>query len=474
MTAKGEKMNNQTSDNPLGSAPIAGLIRKFAVPSIISMLVNAAYNITDQIFIGQVVGMFGNAATNVAFPVVNLNTALSTLIGVGTATNFNINIGAKKPEEAGRFLGTGLTLMSFVGLVFMCAILLFKTPILLLCGATENVLPLSELYLGITAFGLPFLLFTHAGSHLIRADGSPAYSMICTVSGAVLNIFLDWLFMYQFSWGIQGAAAATVIGQVVSFVICVCYFPRFKTFKIKAAMLRVRLKYVIGIAKLGISNFINHFIMMLVNIIMNNTLTHYGAASAYGSDIPLAVSGVVAKLNTILSAFAVGLALGCQPILGFNMGARNYARVKETYKKAVSVAFIISFLAFLAFQLFPRQIVSIFGSGDALYFEFAERYMRIYMMMVCVFGMQPLTVNYFTGIGYARQGITLSLSRQGFILIPLLIVLPLIFGLDGVLYAGPIADTLACALSLFLVTRNFRTLTALQQRLDAVSEDGMG
>lgn len=469
---KNNERNGQAAgrENPLGSAPIMGLIGKYAIPSIISLMVNAAYNITDQIFIGHVVGMLGNAATNVAFPVVTFTTAFAQLAGVGTAANFNINVGAKKEEEAKRFLGTGLTLMAVLGLMILCIVLLFKMPILMLCGATENVLPYARLYLSITAFGLPFLLFTNAGSNLIRADGSPAYSMACTVTGAILNVFLDWLFMFVFKWGIQGAAAATITGQIVSFLLCVSYFPRFRTFRVHFGMLGLRPGYVIQIVKLGTSNFINHTIMMLVNIVMNNTLTHYGALSIYGSDIPLAVSGVIAKLNSILSSFSVGLAQGCQPILGFNMGAKNYRRVKETYKKAVSAALAISIVAFLLFQSFPRQIVGIFGAGDELYFQFAERYMRIFMMMVCVFGVQPMTVNYFTGTGNVHQGIILSLSRQGFFLIPMLLLLPLRFGIDGVLYAGPIADFMACVLSLALVAVNFRKMT-LSQKKETVDDE---
>lgn len=465
--------NKLIIDNPLGHAPIVSLIARFALPSIISFLINAAYNITDQIFIGHIVGMFGNAATNVAFPITTFSGALALLIGIGTATNFNINIGLKKPEEAAKYAGTGLVLMSSAGLILMSIVLLFKTPILLLCGATENVLPLSSLYVGITAFGMPFALFTQAASALIRADGSPRYSMACTISGAILNVFLDWLFMFVFGWGIQGAALATVIGQSVSFMICISYFPRFKTFKIKFNMLRIKLKYVVEIVRLGTSSFINHFIMMLVNIVMNNTVVKYGAVSVYGSDIPLAVSGIIAKLNTILGAFAVGLAQGCQPILGYNMGAKNYSRVKETYKKAAIPAIIISVVAFLAFQIFPRQIVGIFGNGDGLYFEFAVRYMRIFMMMVFLYGIQPLTVNYFNSIGYAKQGIILSLSRQGFFLLPLLITLPIFFGLNGVLYAGPIADSLALAISFTLIIRNFKQLTKLQKNKKDISLEEM-
>jgi Na+-driven multidrug efflux pump len=440
--------------NPLGYAPIMGLIRKYAIPAIVSMLVTAAYNITDQIFIGHVVGMLGNAATNIAFPVTLFCTACALLIGAGTATNFNIKLGAKQPDEAALFAGTGVFIAGILGLGVFLLVFFLKAPILLICGATENVLPYASLYLGITVFGLPFLLFSSVCSYLIRADGSPLYSMIATAFGAVLNVFLDWLFMLVFNWGIQGAATATIIGQIVSFLICLVYLPRLKSVPLK--LMLPRWVYLKSIIKLGFTNFTNHFVMMTVNIIFNNTLKHYGALSVYGADIPLAVAAVIAKLNTILISFAVGLAQGCQPILGFNTGAKNYHRVKETYKKALVVSLFICILFFLAFQIFPIQIVGIFGGGNDQYFDFAKRYMRIYMFMVFIFGIQPLTVNYFTGTGKARQGIILSLSRQGFFLIPLLIIMPMLFGIDGVLYAGPIADTLAALLSLIMVWSDFK------------------
>lgn len=445
-------------ENPLGCAPIPGLIRRFAVPSIIGMLVMAAYNITDQIFIGHVVGMYGNAATNVAFPVVTLTTAFSQMVGIGTAANFNINMGAKHEDEARKYVGCGLTLTAIFGLFIMLFVLALKTPILWLCGATDNVFPYASTYLGITAIGFPFLLMGNSMSNLIRADGSPRYSMVCNVIGAILNVFLDALFMYGFHWGIRGAAAATVTGQIVSFAAALSYFRHFHSFDIKLDMLGIKLKYAISIVKLGTSNFINHLIMMTVNIVLNNMLRKYGAASIYGSDIPLAVSGIAAKLNSVLASFAVGLAQGCQPILGFNMGAKNYDRVKKTYKTALGIALCIGLAAFAAFQLAPRQIAGIFGSGEELYFAFAARYLRIYMMMVCIYSVQPMTVNYFTGIGNVKQGIIISLSRQGFFLLPLLVILPVFFGIDGVLYAGPIADAMACILALTLIGRNFRHL----------------
>lgn len=466
MSIESETRSGAVHYNPLESAPVGGLIRKYAIPSIISLLIAAIYNISDQIFIGHAVGWIGNAATTVAFPISYLSNALTQLIGIGAAVNFNINMGARKPEEARKYVGHGLALISILGVTLMCILLLFKTPILLAFGATKTIMPYADMYLGITAFGYPFLIFTTAGSQLIRADGSPKYAMFCTVFGALFDVFLNWLFIFQFGWGIMGAASSNVIAQFLGFAICVAYFPRFKAFKIGFDVFRLKLSYIIKIAKLGISNFFNQIMMMLVNVVMNNTLTHYGASSIYGSDKPLAVAGVILKLYSILVSFAVGTAQGCQPILGFNIGAKNYARVKETYKKAFVVVIVISILAFIAFQTFPRQMVSIFGSGetfDDLYFDFAERYMKTYMFMIFVFGIQPLTVNYFTSIGYPSQGIVLSLSRQGFFLIPLLIVFPLFWGLDGALYAGPVADAMACLLSLFLMFRNFRKLTVLQQ-----------
>ena len=453
-----EKKLGNPQGNPLGYAPLGGLMRKFAIPSIISMLVNSLYNMTDQIFIGHTVGMLGNAATNVAFPMTMLLIAFPQLIGVGTAANFNINLGAKREEEAKKFIGTGLTMTGIIGVGFLVFVLLFKTTILQVCGATENVLPLAEAYLGITAIGLPFLLFSSTASTIIRADGSPSYSMVCTVSGAVLNVCLDWLFLFGFDWGIEGAALATAISQFVSFALCIGYFPKFKTFPITRDMLGLKKAYVVKIAKLGTSNFLNHTMMMAVTIVLNNSLTYYGAMSIYGKDIPLAVSGVAAKLNSIMVAFVVGLAHGSQPILGFNIGAKHYERVKATYKMAVKIGMCFSVAAFLLFQFFPREVISIFGAGDPLYFAFAERYLRIYMFMVFTFGLQPITVNYFTSIGAVKQGIVLSASRQGFLLLPILLLLPLWLGLDGVLFAGPVADGLAVILSITMVAINFRRL----------------
>lgn len=452
------------NESYLKTSSLPGLIARFSVPSIISMLVTAIYNLTDQIFIGNLIGMTGNAATNVVFPLTTLCTAIAQLSAIGTASNFNISLGAGNKERARRFLGNGLTLLSLSAVLFFATLYLFKRGILLLCGATATVYPMADTYLSVTGVGFPFILFTTGACVLIRADGSPRYAMFCTVVGALINIALDAWFMIGLHMGIFGAALATSTGQVISFLFTAAYFFRFKTVRITRGIFRLHAQETRRILSLGLPNFFNLLIMSISNIVLNNTLTAYGAKTVYGSDIPLAVSGIVNKLQSILIAFVVGTAQGCQPILSYNMGAGEYGRVKETYKIAALIVESFSVLAFLLFQFFPRQITSLFGSGDTLYFTFAVRYLRVYLGAVFLFGFQPLTVNFFTSIGDTRKGLVLSIARQGLILIPLLILLPALFGLDGALAAGPLAEALACALSLFMVRRSFQKLTKKQTR----------
>lgn len=448
-------MNNE---NTLGSENINKLIIKFAIPSIVSLLVSSAYNITDQIFIGNVVGMLGNAATNVAFPIVTFTTALAQLVGVGTAANFNINMGAKNKKEAKDYLINGLIFVFVLSIFILLFTLIFSRQILIFSGSTNTVLPYALKYLHITAIGLPCLLFSICTANLIRADGSPTYSMLCNVIGAIINVFLDWLFMYPLGLGIEGAAYATITGQILSFFLSLIYFFRFKSVKLNISDFRFRLQCFIGIVKLGMSNLINLVIIMLVNIILNNMLTFYGAKSIYGSDIPLAISGVVSKIVSILTAISVGLAQGCQPILGFNIGAKKYARVKSTFLHAIIISSVFCVIIFIVFQFFPDSILRIFGNGDELYFTFGRLYLRIYMFMVFSYGIQPLAINYFSAIGNVKSGIFLSIAKQGLILIPLLFIFSYIWGINGTLFAGPISDFTATVLSLYLVFLNFRYL----------------
>lgn len=442
--------------NPLETEKTGKLIAKFAIPAIISMLVNSLYNIVDQIFIGQGVGMLGNAATNIAFPISIICTAIALLLGIGGASNYNLASGRGEQERAAGIAGTALAMLGISGIAIGVFVLLFLHPLLQLFGVTTEVLPFAKDYTGITAYGIPFLVLTTGGNHLIRADRSPTYSMTCVLTGAVINTVLDPLFIFGFHWGIKGAAAATVIGQAVSGLMVIVYFGRLRKMDLSRAKLRPRAEFLRAIVSLGMAACINQIAMAAVQITMNNTLRHYGAASMYGTDIPLACVGVISKVNMVFMAICIGISQGCQPIWGFNYGAKRYDRVRNTYKKAFQIAFTVGICFFICFQLFPRQIVSIFGSGSEEYFRFAERYFKIFMLMTFMNGVQPMCSGFFTSIGKAKLGIAVSLTRQVIFLLPLILIFPIFMGIDGVMYAGPIADSAAAIVAIGLAVRELR------------------
>lgn len=448
-----EETNISQEQNPLGTAPVGGLIGKFAIPAIISMLVSALYNIVDQIFIGQGVGMLGNAATNVAFPVTTIATALALLLGIGGASNYNLEMGAGREKKASSIVGTALSTLVITGVILAVAVLLFLRPLLSLFGATTDVMPYAVDYLGITAVGLPFYALSIGGNHIVRADRSPTYSMTCVLTGAIINTILDPLFIFGFGWGIKGAAWATVIGQVVSGILVIIYFGKFRKMYLEMSMLKPSSECLKAIISLGMASCINQIAMAVVQIVLNNILRYYGGLSVYGSDIPIACVGVISKVNQVFMAICIGISQGCQPIWGFNYGAKKYDRVRLAYRYSVIACTAIATVFFLCFQLFPHQIVSIFGTGSDLYFQFAERYLKIFMFMTFANGIQPMSSGFFTSIGKAKLGIVMSLTRQVLFLLPLIVVFSLIMGIDGVMYAGPIADAAALSLAILFARR---------------------
>ena len=357
-----EETNISQEQNPLGTAPVGGLIGKFAIPAIISMLVSALYNIVDQIFIGQGVGMLGNAATNVAFPVTTIATALALLLGIGGASNYNLEMGAGREKKASSIAGTALSTLVITGVILAVAVLLFLRPLLSLFGATTDVMPYAVDYLGITAVGLPFYALSIGGNHIVRADRSPTYSMTCVLTGAIINTILDPLFIFGFGWGIKGAAWATVIGQVISGILVVIYFGKFRKMYLEMSMLKPSSECLKAIVSLGMASCINQIAMAIVQIVLNNILRYYGGLSVYGSDIPIACVGVISKVNQVFMAICIGISQGCQPIWGFNYGAKKYDRVRLAYRHSVIACTAIATVFFLCFQLFPHQIVSIFGT----------------------------------------------------------------------------------------------------------------
>lgn len=443
-------------ENPLATEKINKLLKRFAIPSVIAMLVIALYNVVDQIFIGQGVGILGNAATNVAFPIVTVTVAISLLLGIGSASNFNLAMGRGDKTTAAKYVGNAIVYMAIFGILIVVVVLTFLEPLLLLFGTTEQVMPYAKTYLGITVFGLLFAIFITAGCNLIRADGSPKQSMLIMMTGAVTNMVLDPLFIFVFGWGIAGAAWATVIGQFISFVLVIAYLRNYKSVVLHKECFVPNFHCFTNICKLGIAAFFNQIALVFVQIVMNNTLRYYGALSSYGAEIPLASIGIITKINMLIFATSIGIAQGNQPIVGFNYGAKNYDRVKQAIRLAILYATIISTTGFLCFQFFPRQILSIFGSGSEEYFYFATRALRIFLFMTFINSIQPIVATFFTSIGKAGKGLLMSLTRQVIFLIPLILFLPTKFGIDGVVYSGPIADAAAAVVAIVFLVNEIR------------------
>lgn len=446
-------MNNE---NPLGTQPVGSLLQKFAVPSIIAMLVSALYNIVDQFFIGRNVGELGNAATNIAFPLSTSCVAIALLFGIGGASAFNIAMGKGEKDSAAYYVGNAITMMTGCGLLLCIVTEIFLTPMLIFFGSPENVLEYAKTYTRITAMGFPVLILGVGGGHLIRADGSPRMTMICNLTGAVINTVLDFLFVSCLGFGMAGAAWATVIGQIIAAVMAVYYFCHYKTVTLKKEHLIPAGKHVGRVTSLGMAPCSNQLAMMVVQIVMNKSLKYYGGISSYGEAIPIACSGIIAKVNMLYMAFVIGISQGLQPIVSFNYGAGKYQRVKKGYLMASGFGAALSILSFLAFQFLPREIISLFGEGSEQYYNFAISYFRVFLFFTFLNFLQPISSNFFTAIGKPVKGMFLSLTRQTLFLLPLILILPLFMGIDGVLYAGPVADVTAGIVSVVMVALEFR------------------
>lgn len=425
-------------------------------------MVASLYNIVDQIFIGRGIGINGNAATNVAFPLTTICVSISLFLGLGGASIYSISLGQGNKKKAADMIGNTIVLAIAFSLIFSIVVRVFVKKFMIMFGATQEVLQYAIDYTSITSIGFIPFVFSTVMSHIIRADGSPKYSMFSVLIGAAVNMILDPIFIFKFNMGISGAALATIIGQFISFFITLRYIFNFKNITFNRYSFNLYSENVLKIFSLGASGGINQFSMMIVQITMNNVLSYYGALSIYGGNIPLAVSGIIAKINMLIMAFIIGSGQGSQPIIGFNYGAKNYDRVIETYKLTVSITTIIALISFLIFQIFPRQVVSIFGDGSELYFQFAERYMRVYMALMIVNGIQPVSGTFFTSIGKAFKGAFIAMTRQLLFLLPLIIILPRIFGIDGIMYAGPIADGIALIVTIIFVSLEIKKIKKLK------------
>ena len=453
-----EQNGKETSNNPLGTEPVGQLLRKFAIPSIVAMLVSALYNIVDQFFIGQSIGELGNAATNVAFPLSTSCTAISLLLGIGAASAFNLSMGRGEKDQALYYIGNAAVLLFGFGAVLCVGTEAFLEPLLVFFGSPENVLGYAKEYVRIVAFGFPFLILANGGAHLVRADGSPRYSMMCNLTGAIINTILDPILIFGFDMGMSGAALATIAGQVVSGLMVVRYLCNYKAGKFMKEHLLPKWKVAGYAMSLGMAQFFNQIAMMVVQIVMNNSLTYYGARSVYGESIPLACAGIINKVSFLFFAICIGIAQGMQPITSFNYGAKQYDRVKKAVTMSLKTGSVVCITAFVLFQLFPRQIIGMFGDGSELYFRFAERYFHIYLFFTFLNNVQPMSSTFFTSIGKPLKGAFLSLTRQMIFLLPLLIIFPGFFGIDGIMYAGPIADFMAAVVAAFMLAGELKKM----------------
>ena len=448
----------EKEENILGTEKIGNLIRKFSIPCIISLLVNSLYNIVDQIFIGQGVGYLGNGATNVVFPLTMICLSFSLMIGDGASSYLSLKLGEKKKDEAAKGVGNGIVISVVIAIIFCIITLCFLPGLLNLFGCTDALRQYALKYGKIIAIGLPFMMIGTTLNSIIRADESPKYSMATMVAGAILNTILDPIFIFKFNMGVEGAAIATVFSQFITFLFNVVYIKKFKSITLNRQTLKIKFSILKKVLMLGISSFITQMSFVFVMAFENNLLGKYGAESKFGSEIPITVFGIVMKIGQILNSIIIGIAAGSQPIFGYNYGAKKFERVKQALKTVLGVSVIISTIAFILFQTIPDKLISIFGSGDENYMEFACIAFRIYLLLTIFNGIQIPSGIFFQAIGKSSRSAILSLSRQIVILIPAMFILGSIWGLMGMLYAGPFADSLAFTLSVILLIIEARHL----------------
>ncbi len=450
----------------LGEEKISKLLFKFAIPCISGLLVGAFYNIVDQIFIGNSsLGYLGNAATGISFPVICIANAFAWCIGDGAAAFLSICAGKNDSESAHKSVGTGLTVSFIVSIVLTVVCLVFQEPLMILFGASDMTLQLSIDYFRIIALFFPFYLLFNVMNSMIRADGSPAYAMVGMVIGAILNIVLDPIFIFILDWGIKGAAYATIIGQVVSFVICGVYFFKPKTFCLRKESFKVDLHILRSIISFGGSTFIIQIAVVITTVLSNMVLFSYGSLSAYGSDIPISVFSIQIKVYTIVNNIVVGIALGGQPILGYNFGAGKMDRVKETYTKILISSVTVGLIATAVFQLCPEVVIGMFGTGNELYQDFALKTFHIYLAFCLITALIKMSGIFFQSIGKPIQAMVTSFVRDILCFVPLTLFISHILetrksgmGIYGILLAAPISDLIAGIIVVVLTVIFFKHL----------------
>ena len=460
----------------LGKEKINTLLLSFAIPCVISMLINSVYNIVDQIFIGKGVGTLGNAATNVIFPLVIIANAISGLIGNGASANLSLRLGEKKEDEAKKCIGSAITLTVIVSIAFSIIIYLLLPNLVYLLGCTENVYHYALDYGRIILIGAPFMITYSAIASIIRADGSPKYSMILLVVGAIINIILDPIFIFTFNMGVKGGAIATVIGQIVSCIMALVYIPKIKSVKLEKSDFKLD-KSITRTLGLGLSSFITQATVLALFVFMNNIMTKYGATSKFGSDIPLSVYGVISKINSLYISTILGISIGSQPIIGFNYGAGNYSRVRETLKKVLVINMIVGIIFNTIFFLFPTELAGIFISKTDpnydLFMEFAVLMCRSFLLVCCLNFLEMTTSIVVQSLGNVKKATTVSFIRQIILFIPIALILCILCkkGIYGALYAGCISDSITFVISIFILLSEYKKLKDDNQDIVVTNEN---
>ena len=455
----------------LGKEKIGKLLKAFAIPCIISLVVNALYNMVDQIFIGWGVGYLGNGATNVIFPITVLCLAFSLMFGDGTSAYLSLKLGEKNKKDAKKGVANGIIASVIISVILGVLVLVFLPQLITIFGGTDNLRSYALDYGYIIAIGIPFMMIGTTLNSIIRADGSPKYAMISMIIGAVLNTILDPISIFVFNMGIKGAAYATIISQFVSFLINIMYLKKFKSIEITKESFKPSLKVMKNVGMLGISSFITQIAIVIIITVQNTLYNMYGASSKFGTEIPITVHGIVMKVNMILTSIIIGIAAGSQPIVGYNYGAKKYDRVKKTLNMVMLLSICVSAVSFILFQTIPEVLISIFGSGDELYNEFACLTFRIYLMLIICNGIQIASGIFFQAVGKPAKSAFLKLSRQILFYIPASIILSKFYGVMGVLYAGPVTDGLAFIIAATLLAFETKKLSKAENEEPKIEKE---
>ena len=449
---------NSNNNEYLANGKIGKLMVKFSLPCIISLLVSSLYNIVDQIFIGRGIGFLANGATNVVFPITILALSVALMIGDGCAAFLSISQGRKDQENIHRSIGNATTLLIVSSVLLTIFFTLTRDSILVSFGATENNIDYAKDYFNIVILGIPFFVITNGLSPVIRSDGSPKFAMLATLVGCVINLILDPIAIFVLKWGVSGAAIATVVGQGVSAILVLYYLFHTKSAKLKKSSFVVKKSLLANIVPLGISSFLTQLSIVVIMGIMNTTLVKYGALSKYGADIPITVVGIVMKVFQIVIALVVGIAAGSQPIVGYNYGAKHYSRVKQIFKYMMISEIALGIIATICFEFFPLQIIGLFGSENALYNEFAIHAFRIFLSTIILTTVVKSTSIFLQSMGKPVLSLGLSLLRDFILSVPLILILPKMFGIMGPLFSAPIADIITLIVTVAIMFKVFRSL----------------